>query len=460
MNRFTKSCGKHFSLLSVIVFFSSLVVFSGCVKDIDQEVSEDLVQVSLRLDQAFQEKAYVRLYHDGSQDDYWFYLVTEDLETEAGILLAEEIAESLAATGEIVGNVGTNKNITIDNLDAKTEYRVIAARILPDGSVTGNVAELVFKTLRNPDVFEVHPSWSIQYKERRVAEDDPNLETEVFLCSVGESEDTYVPCLLSVQDYEAAYGGDLRRCFEDYVAFRNLEHVKWPNVVVNGSCEHIEDRLRHGDYILFMIGIDASGELTGYYAKTECTIAQETATDAYRRWVGKWTVVGYCGEQKITYSLDISPEENNLYYRMSGWESTSAADYFAALPQERPILLYFEKSSGDVYVVSEAFKDFEDPAMADFYDFFLYGCVEIDYYGVMTEVPVDIENLRIARFSLLGDNLAQVEPETFSFDLNGVHYDAKFLYFNYSYISALYSGLVPVTTDSVVPRISTMRLER
>ena len=145
---------------------------------------------------------------------------------------------------------------------------------------------------------------------------------------------------------------------------------------------------------------------------------------------------------------------------MYGWEADTATDYFADLPTQRPILLYFEKSSGDAYVVSEEIADFEDPTLAEFYDFFVYGCVEIDYGGEMTEVPVDIPNLKIAKFSLVNDNRAKVAPEIFSFDLNGVHYEAPFLYFNYSYISLLYQGLVPVTVDSIVPRISTMTLSR
>lgn len=276
----------------------------------------------------------------------------------------------------------------------------------------------------------------------------------------GGGTDTYVPCLLLKSDFEASYRGNLRACFEDYVAFRNLQHVKWPNVVTAEACEHLEDRLRHGDYIVFMIGIDAEGELTGWYARLDITIEQEKATDAYRRWIGKWELKGTCGEQNITYQVEIAPDENNLYYRMYGWEADTATDYFADLPSHRPILLYFEKSSGDAYVVSEEIADLEDPTLAEFYDFFVYGCVEIDYYGEMTEVPVDIPNIKIARFSLVNDDRAKVAPEIFSFDLNGVHYEAPFLYFNYSYISLLYQGLVPVTVDSVVPRISTMTLSR
>lgn len=460
MNRFGKACMTPYMALWTVVSLCMMIAFTGCSGNIEPEVPADEVVVSLRLDQVFQEKAYVRLNHDGSQDDYWFYIVTEDLETEAGYLMADYLELTLEENGEIIGNVGTNKNITIEGLLARTPYRVLASRILPSGKMTGNIADLTFTTLRDPDVFETHPSWSIQYKERRVSADDPDDEKEVFACTVGDSKDTYVPCLLSKTDFERSYGGNLRACFEDYVAFRNMDHVKWMNVVTDQSCEHLEDRLRHGDYILFMIGIDVNGELTGYYARTDCKIAQEAASDAYRRWVGSWTVIGTCGDQRIRYQVEISPDENNLYYRMSGWESTSASDYFKTIPEDLPILLYFEKSSGDVYVVSEAFDDIDGSAMSEFYDFFLYGCVQIEYGGSLTDVPVDVTNLKIARFSLLGDDLAEVQPEVFSFDLNGVHYDAPFMYFNYSYTSMLYAGLVPVTADSRVPRISTMRLER
>lgn len=442
--------------VAVLAFFC----MTGCEDIIGQEGMVDETEVTLRLDEAFQEKACIRLNHDGSQDDYWYYLVTQDMQTSAVSLIEEQIAGILETSGVIVGNTGTNKNITIDNLEAKTSYRIIAARILPDGKITGNVAELVFTTLRNPDVFEVHPTWQITYSGRRTADDDPNEESEVFDCSVGGGTDTYVPCLLLKSDFEASYGGNLRACFEDYVEFRNLQHVKWPNIVTAEACEHLEDRLRHGDYIVFMIGVDAEGALTGWYAREDVTIEQEKATDAYRRWIGKWEVRGTCGEDVITYKVEIAPDENNLYYRMYGWESSSATDYFADLPSQRPILLYFEKTSGDVYVVSEEIADLDDPTLAEFYDFFVYGCVEIEYEGIMTAVPVDVPNLRIAKLSLVNDNRATVMPEIFSFDLNGVHYETPFLYFNYSYISVLYQGLVPVTVDSIVPRINTMTLQR
>ena len=435
----------------------------GCIDKLGQEEGIVDAVVTLRLDDVFQEKAYVRLNHDGNQDDYWYYMLTQDMVSDARLLLEECIGNAIAVDGQLIGNVGTNRNITFEDLEAKTRYRVIAARILADGTIYGNVAELDFVTLRDPDVFERHPVWEIRYKERRVSEEDPDEESEIFTCTVSDTSfhDTYVPCLLTKEDFQASYGGNLRKCFEDYVAFRNLENVKWPKIVIDTTYEHTEDRLRHGDYLLFMIGVDTDGELTGWYAQTECRIDQEQASEAYSRWVGDWKLSGTYEGQKVVYDVTIVPEENNLYYRMYGYEGTTADDYMTSVPDELPILLYFEKTTGDVYVVSEELPDFSDnQALADFYDFYLYGCVKIDYNGVMTDVPVDVSNLKLARFTLSGDSYATASPQVFSFDLNGVHYDAEFLYFNYSYISAMYAGLVPVTPDSAVPRISDMTLVR
>ena len=446
--------------MSFLMAGLSVICSSGCSDDIVPDEVKTAV-VNLRLDEALQETAYVRLTHDGSRDDLWCYTMTQDMDADAEELLASYISKTVEADGYIMGNTGTNRNITLEDLDARTSYRLIAGMVSPDGSILGDVAELVFVTLRDPAVFDPHPSWSISYKERRASEDDPDVETEIFGCEVGaDTTETYVACLLSKDDFVSSYGGSLRACFEDYVAYRNLENVKWQNVVLNKSSELVEDRLRHGDYIVFMIGVNAGGELTGYYARADVSIVQEVATEEYRKWVGKWTLTGYCDNTLISYQVEISPDENNLYYRMSGWESSTADTYFKNIPSDLPLLLYFEKSTGYVYVVSEELADLSDETLAEFYDFYLFGCVEIDYNGVMTEVPVDVSNLRVARFELLDDNHASATPEIFSFDLGGVHYDAPFLYFNYSYISMLYNALTPLTTGATVPSIDTIKLER
>lgn len=277
----------------IVAALSSVLMagLAGCTENIDPESVGEEVQMNLRLDEAFQEAAYIRFVHDGDASDFWYYMVTEDLEADPRGLLGARIAEVLASAGEIVGNVGVNKSLLVENLSAKTEYRVIAAILSEAGEILGEVAVLDFVTLRNPDVFEVNPDWNITYKGREVVE-NPYSETDVFTCAVSDgSEECYIPCLLTKSDFRNAYASNLRKCFEDYVAYRRMENLKWTKDITAEPTEYVQDRLRHDDYILFMIGVDMEGALTGYYAMTECKIEQEEASEEYLKWLGDWTVL-------------------------------------------------------------------------------------------------------------------------------------------------------------------------
>lgn len=439
----------------VLVFFASFIV--GCSDDGIDPVAPDEVTVSLRLDEAQREKAYVRLLHDGSRDDYWYYILTEDLETEAGLLLKAKLDDVLGTDGEIVGNVGVNKSILLEGLTAKTYYRVIASRISPFGELKGNVAELSFVTKRDPDVFEEYPAWSMTYKERKIGGE---IEVEVFSCNVSDedSKETYIPCLISEADFESYFGNDLRSFFEDYVEDLNKENVKWSKEVTAEYSEFIQDRLRSGKYILFMIGVDAEGELTGYYSRTDFPLAQENPTDAYSAWIGNWELSGKYNGLDISYDVEIAPDENNLYYKMYGWESLTAQDYFAPLPETRPLTLYFEKTTGYAYVISEQLPDYDELALAQFYNFYLFG--SIDYNDSV--MCIDVPNLKLARFSFVNSDYASATPEKFRFESGTEVLEAPFVYFNYIYTTSINNHMtyMPVTVDSKVPYISTMALER
>ena len=447
---------------NIVPVLLGVVLCVGCIENIEPETVEGDVTVALRLDEAFQEMAYVRLTHDGDQGCLWFHMFTTELDTDARQELEVKIASLLESDGKIVGNSGVNKNITLEGLEANKVYRVLAAIVTPAGEISSNVAELKFKTMRNPDVFERHPSWKVEYKERRVSEDNPDDEKEVILCTAGDTLDTYIPYVVPVDYFNSEYKGSYRSCFESYVAECNKAHVKWASEVKKGEHTQLEDRLVKGDYMLFMIGIDSLGTLTGYYAETIHKLEQEPATEAYNKWIGNnWKLTGKCDGKEITYDVKITPEENNLYYQMYGWESTTAAEGFLNIPQDLPILLYFEKSTGDMYVMSQQLDDLDNPALADVYDFFVYGCIKVDYSGTMMDVPVDIPFLKVARFTMGADGSARATPLKISLQAFGIPGEQEFLYFNYSYsMPGLYNGLIPITSDSVVPRINTLKLHK
>ena len=465
MNLLNKLGRLVLSTLGIAMLFGGVISFSGCDVLVDPVTESGNVSVALRLDEAFQEKAHVRLNHDGTVEDYWYYMITEDLQAEGKFLLETHIQQVLDAEGQLIGNVGTNKNITFEGLEARTKYRVLAALLSPDGKVISDVAELEFVTLRDPDIFEEWSAWEITYKERKVAPNDANLETEVFECSVkGDTTQTYIPCVIAKSDFVNYYKSKHRRCFEDYIDYRNSFNVKWSKEVKRDSFEYTQDRLLSGDYMLFMIGVDAAGKLTGYYAQTEFKLKQETASKEYEAWVGSWTLRGESlnktadGDvRSIEYKIDIVPTENNLYYELYGYDARTAVD-FTKIPFTIPLKLYFEKTSGDVYVISEVLPDIPDnQAHADFWDFFAYGTVEVTYYDVLTLIPVDIENMRIARFSMDDAKHAKGYNTSVSIDLYGEYYDTEFVAFNYFFISPYETNYILESSADVI-RTSTITL--
>lgn len=456
------------SATGIAMLFGGVMCFTGCVDlDVPQD-NTDVIEITLRLDETFQEKVNVRLNHNGTAEDYWYYMLTQDFESDAKQLLAAEIRETIASDTVLIGNVGTNKNITFENLKARTTYRAIAAIIAPDGRILGEVADLVFETKRDPAKFEIWPAWQITYKERRVAPEDPDQETDVFSCTVAEGDtlQTYIPCVLSKADFEKYYKAEVRDCFEDYIDYRNSLNVKWVSEVKNKTFEYTQDRFMSGDYMLFMIGVDKTGELTGYYAQKECTIKQETPSDAYKAWIGTWKLKGEClkktddGQTRtLEYNIDIVPTEHNLYYELYGYDPHTM-DGLSDIPSTIPLKLQFEKSSGDVYVMSEQLPDIKDnQALADFYDFFVYGSVEVIYYDVLTVIPVDMENLPIARFSLTDSSHAKGYGTNISIDLYGEHYNTKFVAFNYFYSSLGLFNYILSSADLVL-RTETITLEK
>ena len=443
MNLSTKLRRLVLSAIGAVLLSGGMACLTGCNPLEGPVQPHEKNQVTLRLDEAFQDKAHVRLNHEGTVEDYWYYMLTEDLTTDARELLDEKIKKELETNGVLVGNVGTNKNLTFEGLQARTKYRVIAAIISPAGEITGDVVSLEFTTLRDPEVFEEWPAWEITYKERLVAPNDPNQETEVFLCSVkGDTTQTYIPCILTKSDFTRYYGSDLRRCFEDYIDYRNSFHVKWVQEVKRDSFEYTQDRLFSDDYVLFMIGVDTAGKLTGYYAKTDFKLAQEKASKAYENWVGSWTLKGECLNKAADgstvereYTIDIVPTENNLYYELYGYDAKTF-ESLKEIPYTIPLTLYFEKSSGDIYVISEVLPDVPDnQALADLWNFYAYGSVEVLYGGVVTLIPVDIENMRIARFSMDDAKHAKGYKTPVSIDLYGEYYNTEFVAFNYFYES-------------------------
>ena len=426
---------KYPSILKVILAGLLVVSFAACEKTPEQIVeTTDQVTIMLDVDKVSLESVNIRVRHEGAADMLWVYMYTADLQTSAQQLLEEKIQSDIQLTGEVVVDMGQNKSIPLSGLKPKSTYRFLCASLDPvSGKALGAVSELQFKTRRDPAVFEQNSNWSIEVGDRSINNTD-KMEYDNFICSSSD-EEPYVMLPIKKSDFEYYYQNDLRALFEDYLADFGLAvgDSQWKNIVKIGENTCSEQRLRSGDWIIFMIGIDQSGELTGLYQQISLTIEQETATPEYSRWIGEWTVSDKNGVE--LFDIEIIPSENNMWYYMGGWESTNIYQFDTYDPALMPEL-FFDKESGKLCFISQYLNTMvTDTDSIDFYfsGTFIYGNTyvlgsEVLNYRMAETIFLDTVNYNSARIEGCNFN-----TQGMSFPIDSICY----IYYNGSQLSSI-----------------------
>ena len=426
---------KYSAILKVILAGLLMTSFAACEKTPEPIVeTTDQVTIMLDVDKVSLESVNIRVRHEGAADMLWVYMLTSDLQTSAQQLLEEKIAADLQLTGEVVVYTGQNKSIYLSGLKPKSSYRFLCASLDPaSGEALGSVSELQFKTRRDPAVFEQNSNWSIEVGDRSINNTD-KMEYDNFICSSSD-EEPYVMLPIKKSDFEYYYQNDLRALFEDYLADFGLAvgDSQWKNIVKIGKNTCSEQRLRSGDWIIFMIGIDQSGELTGLYQQISLTIEQETATPEYSRWIGEWTVSDKNGVE--LFDIEIIPSENNMWYYMGGWESTNIYQFDTYDPALMPEL-FFDKESGKLCFISQYLNTMvTDTDSVDFYfsGTFIYGNTyvlgsEVLNYRMAETIFLDTVNYNSARIEGCNFN-----TQGMSFPIESICY----IYYNGSQLSSI-----------------------
>lgn len=421
--------GVIFRLLLLL----SILTSTGCGKEVQPEIVMDDVKITLDVDKVTLESASIRVRHDGPSDLIWVYMNTSDLESDAAFLIETKIARELELTGEIVANSGSNKSLTVSSLEAKSYYRFICVAIDEEtGMPRGDVAELKYRTRRDPSVFERNDNWSIRRGERTIGNQD-KMEYDNFICE-SEDEATYVVLTLKDSDFEYYYGRDLRSLFEDYQSSFGFEDgsSKWKDVLNSGDLTWSEQRLRSGDWTVYMVGIDEDGELSGLYQTLEVLVEQETATEDYLRWVGTWTVTALDGEE--LFDVVIIPSENNMWYYMGGWESTNIYG-FDTYDQSLMPELFFDKATGKMFFVSQYINTMITDTEA--LDFYFTGTFT---YGSTYVLGDEVLNLRMAESSFVNADYSAARIESLDFVNSGVSFPIEsicYMYYNGSQPAAI-----------------------
>ena len=418
------------NIFSVLLASVVMLSFNACDTvqgDMDSSVVED-IKFILREDAIELNSAAIRVRHNASADVMWVYMQTEDLESDADVLIAERVENEYQFTDQIVAYQGSNKCVHLNALDAKKRYRIIVKAIDEAGKLYGQAASLIFKTRRNPDLWEVNDNWTLTRNDERTAKVITGTtelqEYENFEC-VSKDQESYIVLTLTkadFQNYKKAEGHkDVKRTlFEDYYA-DFIKTNDYKSNILKGNRTWNEERLRSGDYVVFMIGLDEDNELSGLYKQFNITVEPENPTQEYENWLGWWEISFPNGAKP--WNIHIDDLDPNMWFTSVGWEP----EYIVADVTNMPLKLYFSKSTGEIYFVSQEVASGDDGSVVYYYGTFPYGV----YQTVLDYDNVRVANARFTNVASseavingLGMNLAGVGEITFSYGLFYIRYSA------------------------------------
>lgn len=431
----------RFDVILKLLFALSFTAFLGCEKQEDVHVSQKgEVAIVLDVDQVSLESASIRVRHNGPEDFLWVYMNTSDLESDASSLIASKIAKDLELTGEILASKGQNKSLTMSALEAKSYYRFICSAIDDEtGLPYGKAAEITYRTRRDPSVFERNSSWTISRGDRSLNNQD-KMEYDNFICE-SDDDQTYVVLTIKDSDFEYYYKSDLRALFEDYQSSFGFEEgsSKWKSVLSSGDIIWPEQRLRSGEWTVYMIGIDSDGELSGLYQEFQFTVEQETATNEYNRWLGTWMVSDKNGDD--LFEIQIIPSENNMWYYMAGWESANIFGFDTYDPALMPEL-FFDKETGNMFFISQYVNTMVSGNES--VDFYFTGTFT---YGNTYVLGDEVLNLRMAESSFVNSIYSEAMINALQFVNSGMTFPIESICYMY------YNGSQPSAISMAVPTL-------
>ena len=170
--------------------------------------------------------------------------------------------------------------------------------------------------------------WIVQYqgRENMAYGDGTTAVLEKFKLNFSGAVNLF-PLIISPDDLKNVYQNDLLAFFEYEVGLLQQDAKANPSTALADlgvySAKQTTvwfNRHMHGTWILYVPELDGKLNLTGQYAEYEFTIAEETATEAFKRWYGSYHVSdGYSA-----FDITVSDADANYLYYVDYWETGSS----------------------------------------------------------------------------------------------------------------------------------------
>lgn len=304
--------------------------------------------------------------------------------------------------------------------EPRTATVVVSADGVPDESFIisqeGGVASGVIRE---------RTDWSVNYVAREDwANDDGSVDrVEHFKFSYNGNA-YYIVRMIHPEDLINVYADDLSAFFtyeaEKLLADAQADGINFWQYTGEVFDSKITDiyfnRMRSGTWMAFLIELDKSCTATGDYAKTTVTLQQETATEAFSKWLGNWRT----SNGQVGFDLTIRSIDNNFIYRIDGWECGSAVSF--QMDQEY-LEGEFWAPDGRLYITSQYLGSYDD---ADFG----YGTVDELFLGNIMEsgnvTVITDEGIDLAAMVPQGSDTAELQPMGVTVNTANGSYDTTF----------------------------------
>ena len=252
---------------------------------------------------------------------------------------------------------------------------------------------------------KLRTDWKIEYKGRENYTEENGYVSRVERFYV-EAPGTayYLVRTINPEVFQNNYGTDVIKFFKDEQGYLEQDAKNFNEKVTDYLYTPVTqnllfDRIRHGEWLAFLIGFDNKGKITGEYARCSFTSQEDQATPDFEKWIGDWQISGPDPDGRfVTYNIIISSSEANYAYFVDKWETGESISNTTGTSMDGEndwFETFFEPSNGAMYFMSKYIQTYEENGIT--YDQFFFG--NIYYNGRLVEkgeYVIPEENLDIA----------------------------------------------------------------
>lgn len=336
---------KHIAT-KVMVAFAAIAFGISCNNG-EVELNGNF-SLEIAIEDISETSAKVKVTHNGQKSDSWYGLLTTDMTTEESALVKSVVKEYLMGEGK-EGLHSSNRYIELlEGLTPGTEYRYIAFGMSERGATYGSIASTSFST---PDYGEIdtelmqyNNSWLVQYTGAGTLYEQP---FDHIVSVLSNDQNPYAITIVEADKYNPEglmqLATELRDAMVEYIDYYNSANgtaYRFADLLYTGNAADAFE-LDAGAYRAVVLGYTYTGEISGLYAISEPFEAKmPLASEAYKSWLGTWTVIGANSVESI---ISLKTDKTNKSCLMTGWEGF----------EQWPVRVDYESSLNSMFFSSQ-----------------------------------------------------------------------------------------------------------